>query len=49
MNIIYLLIPIALLFVVLMAALIVWAISSGQYDDLQRAAEDILDDDDLAD
>ena len=49
MNIIYLLIPIALLFVALMAGLIVWAVSSGQYDDLERAAEDILDDDDLAD
>lgn len=48
MNIIYLLIPIALLFVGLMAAVIVWAINSGQYDDLDRAATEILDDDDIA-
>lgn len=48
MNIIYLLIPIALVFVVLMAAVIVWAINSGQYDDLDRAATEILDDDDIA-
>ena len=44
MNIIYLLIPIALLFVALLAGILIWAISSGQYDDLSRAAEDILDD-----
>ncbi len=46
MEVIYLLIPVALLLVVLMAGAVVWAISSGQYDDLDRAAEDILLDDD---
>ena len=44
MNIIYLLIPIALVLVSLLAGVLIWAISSGQYDDLSRAAEDILDD-----
>ena len=48
MNIIYLLIPIALVLVGLMAGVIVWAINSGQYDDLERAATEILDDDDIA-
>jgi cbb3-type cytochrome oxidase maturation protein len=46
MEVIYLLIPVALVFVVIMAVAVVWAISAGQYDDLERAAEDILLDDD---
>jgi len=48
MEVIYLLIPIAVLFVIVMAVAVVWAISSGQYDDLDRAAEEILLDDDEA-
>ena len=46
MEVIYLLIPIALLFVGIMAGAVIWAISSGQYDDLDRAAEDVLLDSD---
>ncbi len=46
MNILYLLIPITLIFVVVMAVAVIWAISSGQYDDLERDAEDVLLDDD---
>ncbi len=45
MNIIYLLIPIALVLVTLMAGILIWAVSSGQYDDLSRHGEEILDDD----
>ncbi|MGR9092603.1 MAG: cbb3-type cytochrome oxidase assembly protein CcoS [Gammaproteobacteria bacterium] len=45
MEVLYLLIPIALGLVVLIGAAVVWAISSGQYDDLDRAAEDVLLDD----
>jgi|TARA_R110002096_G_scaffold105855_4_gene232880 cbb3-type cytochrome oxidase maturation protein len=45
-EVLYLLIPIALGLVVLIGAAVVWAISSGQYDDLDRAAEDVLLDDD---
>lgn len=46
MEVIYLLVPIALLFVGVMAAAVTWAIRSGQYDDLDRAGEEILYDDD---
>lgn len=46
MEVLYLLIPIAIGLVVVIGAAVVWAISSGQYDDLDRAAEDILLDDD---
>jgi cbb3-type cytochrome oxidase maturation protein len=42
METIYLLIPIALVFVLISAVVLVWAIGSGQYDDLERAAQDIL-------
>jgi cbb3-type cytochrome oxidase maturation protein len=45
LEVLYLLIPIALGLVVLIGAAVVWAISSGQYDDLDRAAEDVLLDD----
>ena len=40
------LIPVALLFTTLAVAALVWAIRNGQYDDLDRAAQDILFDDD---
>ena len=39
------LIPIALLFTGLAIAALVWAVKSGQYEDLDRAAQDILFDD----
>ena len=41
----YLLIPIALLFCVLAIKLLLWAINSGQYDDLDKEAWRILSDD----
>jgi len=46
MEVVYLLVPIALLFVIVMGAAVVWAITSGQYDDLDRAGEEFLLDDD---
>ena len=42
----YLLIPIAVVFVALGIKLLLWAIDSGQYDDLDKEAHRILLDDD---
>ena len=42
MDSLYLLIPIALLFCVIAIKLLLWAISSGQYDDLDKEAWRIL-------
>jgi len=44
----YLLIPIALLFCVVAIKLLLWAISSGQYDDLDKEAWRILAEDEAA-
>ncbi len=49
MEILYLLIPIAMCLVIVITLAVVWSISSGQYDDLERAAEEILLDDDTPD
>ncbi|MCB1843261.1 MAG: cbb3-type cytochrome oxidase assembly protein CcoS [Halioglobus sp.] len=48
MESLYLLIPIALLFCVITIKLLLWAINSGQYDDLDKEAWRILADDDPA-
>ena len=45
MDSLYLLIPIALLFCIIAIKLLLWAISSGQYDDLDKEAWRILADD----
>ena len=45
MDSLYLLIPIALLFCIIAIKLLLWAISSGQYDDLDKEAWSILADD----
>jgi cbb3-type cytochrome oxidase maturation protein len=45
MESLYLLIPVALLFCVVAIKLLLWAISSGQYDDLDKEAWRILADD----
>ncbi len=45
----YFLIPIALLFCAIAIKLLLWAIHSGQYDDLDKEAWKILADEDLAD
>jgi cbb3-type cytochrome oxidase maturation protein len=44
----YLLIPIALAFCVIAIRLLLWAIGSGQYDDLDKEAWRILADDEPA-
>lgn len=48
MQSLYLLIPIALVFCVIAIKLLLWAISSGQYDDLDKEAWRILADDESA-
>ena len=48
MESLYLLIPIALVFCVIAIKLLLWAISSGQYDDLDKEAWRILADDEPA-
>jgi cbb3-type cytochrome oxidase maturation protein len=47
MESLYLLIPIALVFCVLAIKLLLWAIDSGQYDDLDKEGWRVLSDDDL--
>lgn len=46
MEVIYLLIPVALLLAGAIAVLFFWAIRSGQFDDLEGPAHRILMDDD---
>ena len=45
----YFLIPIALLFCAIAIKLLLWAINSGQYDDLDKEAWKILADEDIGD
>lgn len=42
MESLYLLIPIALIFCVIVIRLLIWAIDSGQYEDLDKEASRIL-------
>ncbi|MFQ5660803.1 MAG: cbb3-type cytochrome oxidase assembly protein CcoS [Gammaproteobacteria bacterium] len=46
MEIIYLLIPISLFIILIVIAVLFWAIRSGQYDDLEGPRHQILMDDD---
>ena len=46
MEILYLLIPLSILLVILIALIFFWAVRSGQYDDLEKHGHDILMDDD---
>ena len=48
MDSLYLLIPVALVFVALGIRLLLWAIDDGQYDDLDKEAWRILADEDVA-
>ena len=48
MESLYLLIPIALIFCAIAIKLLLWAIDSGQYDDLDKEAWKILADDEPA-
>ena len=47
MNIIYVLIPIAILLVSIAVAVFFWAVKSNQFEDLERHGYSILFDDDL--
>ncbi|MFT4769518.1 MAG: cbb3-type cytochrome oxidase maturation protein [Glaciecola sp.] len=47
MESLYLLIPVALIFCVIVIRLLLWAIDSGQYDDLDKESWRILADEDL--
>ena len=46
MEVLYLLIPLSLILVALIVWIFLWAIRSGQYDDLEGPAHRILMDDD---
>lgn len=47
MSIIYVLIPIAMIFVSIAVIVFFWAVKSNQYDDLDREAVNILFDEDI--
>ncbi|ASJ96777.1 MULTISPECIES: cbb3-type cytochrome oxidase assembly protein CcoS [Shewanella] len=47
MSIIYVLIPIAMLFVLVAVGIFFWAVKSEQFDDLDRQSVSILFDDDI--
>mgnify|MGYP000353695037 CR=1 FL=1 len=47
MEILYLLVPLAVLIAMLIAAALLWAVRSGQFDDLEGPAHRILMDDDV--
>ncbi len=49
MDILYLLVPLSLLFVFVIAAVFWWSLKSGQYEDLDGPGYRILMDDDRAD
>lgn len=46
MEILYLLIPISMIFVVMIAGVFIWSVKSGQYEDMEGPAHRILMDDD---
>ncbi|MBT8440255.1 MAG: cbb3-type cytochrome oxidase assembly protein CcoS [Gammaproteobacteria bacterium] len=49
MDIIYLLLPVALIIVIVIIAVFFWAVKSDQFDDLEGPAHRILMDDDQVD
>lgn len=49
MDILYLLIPLSLVFVALIALVFLWAVKSGQFEDMEGPAHRILMDDDSID
>lgn len=46
MDVLYLLIPVAILIVLIIIGLLTWATNKGQFDDLERHGQDIIMDDD---
>ena len=49
MDIIYLLLPVALIIVIIIIAAFFWAVKSDQFEDLEGPAHRILMDDDIKD
>ncbi|MBD1575603.1 MULTISPECIES: cbb3-type cytochrome oxidase assembly protein CcoS [Vibrio] len=49
MESLYILIPIAIVFVCIAVAIFIWAVKSDQFDDLDRQGHNILFDDDTED
>ena len=49
MDIVYLLLPIALIIVIIIIAIFFWAVKSDQFEDLEGPAHRILMDDDIKD
>ena len=47
MDILYLLVPLSLLFVAAIAMVFLWAVKSGQFEDMEGPAHRILMDDEL--
>jgi len=47
MDILYLLIPLSLVFVAVIAAVFLWAVKSGQFEDMEGPAHRILMDDEF--
>lgn len=47
MESLYILIPIAIIFVAIAIAIFLWAVKSNQFDDLERHGHNVLFDDDL--
>lgn len=47
MDILFLLIPLSLVFVAVIAGFFLWAVKSGQFEDMEGPAHRILMDDDL--
>jgi cbb3-type cytochrome oxidase maturation protein len=48
MDILYLLIPLSLVFVAAIAVVFLWAVKTGQFEDMEGPAHRILMDDDIA-
>lgn len=48
MDILFLLIPLSLVFVAVIAGFFLWAVKSGQFEDVEGPAHRILMDDDLS-
>lgn len=46
MEVLYILIPIAIILVLIMAGLFIWAIQTNQFEDIERHGNDIIFDDD---
>jgi len=46
MEVIYILIPLSLVLVAVIIGFVIWAVKSGQFEDLERPGYRILDDDD---